>query len=209
MLPTPGMFVRNILRELHRATDSFVKSALSLPDFLENHDKAFIYSPHYLLDLFAEFNKGKFMLHDDVPGGCVRGRGTRYVYVEEAEKVIRSAIIKTHSEKMIVLHPPEESPVLLLLSPVFAMKQNAIKIERMNNVLKKAINTSIQKDFLHLERVAEKERQLADEVLLVVSRFKQELTPSAADIDLVAALVINIHHFASQALDTLELSKRK
>jgi hypothetical protein len=211
MLPTPGAFVRNILRELYRATDPFVKSERSLPDFLDKHTNAFIYSPQYIPFLMKEFSGGKFVPCDGVSGGCSRGKETRYVYAEEAERVMHAALVETHQEVIVLYHTDSapELSMLLLLSRVCAMKENALKIERMSSDLKKTIGASMKACFLHLEDMKEREHRFIDDVSVLVTELQQELTPSESDIELVTKFIINIHHFASQMLDTLEHAKRK
>jgi hypothetical protein len=79
----------------------------------------------------------------------------------------------------------------------------------MSNDLKKTIGASMKAGFLHLEDMKKREQRFSDDVLVLVSELQQELTPSESDIEFVTKFIINVHHFASQMLDTLEHTKRK
>jgi hypothetical protein len=212
MLPIPGAFVRNILRELYRATDPFVKSGRSLPDFLDKYTDAFIYSPQYLPFLMKEFRGGKFVPSDGVPGGRLRRKGTQYVYVEEAEQVMQWAILETQQRVVVLYHSDNTKPqpsILPLLSRVCTMKENLLKLERLSAQLKKTISASMKMDFSHLEKIEERERQLGDALPLFVSELKRELTPSESEIELTTEFIVNIHDLALERLNTLEASKKK
>jgi hypothetical protein len=124
---------------------------------------------------------------------------------------MHAALVETQQE-VIVLYHTESAPelsMLLLLSRVCAMKENALKIKRMSNDLKKTIGASMKACFSHLEDMKERELRLIDGVSVLVAELQQELTPSESDIELVTKFIINIHYFASQMLDTLEHAKRK